>query len=149
MSTGMIGYNTVVEYDDAIPFVTAAGTIGQVQTISGIGGEADRVEITNNDSPSGYKEFLAGLIDPGEIELGLVIPKGGSELVAYLALLRTEYGWRISLPDGDNPGTPADGSIITFPGIFAALPIEAETQSEYRATAKIIVTGAIAITADT
>jgi len=46
-------------------------TIAEVRSISGPTFEADEVDVTNMDSPSGFREFIQGLKDGGNITFGL------------------------------------------------------------------------------
>lgn len=47
-------------------------TIAQVRDISGPALGLDTIEVTNRDSPSGFKEYIAGLKDGGEITFDIV-----------------------------------------------------------------------------
>ena len=50
--------------------LTVSGTtIAELTNISGPGISMDTVETTNHDSPSGYREFVAGLTDAGEFSV--------------------------------------------------------------------------------
>lgn len=43
--------------------------IAGIKSIQGPEPKAEKVEITSLDSPGGYKEFISGDIDPGELKL--------------------------------------------------------------------------------
>ena len=47
----------------------STGVIGNLTGISGPGISADTIDVTSHDSSAGYRQFVAGLIDGGEISL--------------------------------------------------------------------------------
>jgi predicted secreted protein len=62
MTNPIAGFSTTIKY--------AAGTlIGKLTSIGGIKLKAETIDITNHDSPDGYKEFIAGLKDGGEFPM--------------------------------------------------------------------------------
>ena len=54
---------------DTSPF--AYETIADVLSIRGPTGRADQIDVTSHSSPSGSREFIAGLRDPGELSFGI------------------------------------------------------------------------------
>lgn len=52
--------------------ITALTDIAQVASLSGPNMQAETIDVTTHDSPSAVREFVAGLIDPGEFTAGLV-----------------------------------------------------------------------------
>jgi predicted secreted protein len=47
----------------------STGVIGNLTGISGPGISADTIDVTSHDSDAAYREFVAGVIDGGEISL--------------------------------------------------------------------------------
>lgn len=47
-----------------------AVVVAALDNIGGIEITVDTVEVTTHDSPDGYKEYIAGLLDAGEISIG-------------------------------------------------------------------------------
>jgi predicted secreted protein len=43
--------------------------VAEVRSISGFNMARNTIEVTNLDSPNGYREFIAGFRDPGEITI--------------------------------------------------------------------------------
>jgi len=63
-STAAAAYGTTIAYTDV-----GAETIGEVTNISGVALSADTIDVTNHDSTSAVREFVAGLIDAGEFTI--------------------------------------------------------------------------------
>ena len=63
MSDAIFGKGTLLQVDSGGGYTTVA----EVRSISGPGGEAEEVDVTNHDSPGRTREFVQGLIDQGEI----------------------------------------------------------------------------------
>lgn len=60
-----IGQGTTLEHStDGVTF-TAIATLTEIGAF-GLG-EADDIDVTNHDSPDGYREFTRGLVDAGDI----------------------------------------------------------------------------------
>jgi hypothetical protein len=71
-------------------------------------GEGDDIDVTNHDSVDGYREFIRGLVDPGEIEFtgqwtehaSQLLPISGNDTGITLGPT-TDLDWyRITLPAG-------------------------------------------------
>ena len=60
MSNAQAGFGTILKY--------GAGTvIGELTNIGGPNQSADAIEVTNHQSPDGFREFIGGLKDGGEV----------------------------------------------------------------------------------
>lgn len=81
-----------------------AKTIGGLNSIGEVSPSADEIDVTTLDSANGYKEFLQGLKDSGELPL-----KG--------FLIKTDVG-QVELRSGFTSGT-ASAVVITFPDTTA------------------------------
>jgi predicted secreted protein len=66
MSSAIFGKGTKFQVEDA-PAAGTYTTIAEVKTISGPSFEAEEIDVTNHDSTGDFREFIRGLIDPGEI----------------------------------------------------------------------------------
>ncbi len=58
----------------------------------------DDEEVTHHTSPDGYKEFIPGLVDGGEVNVQLNYRK--ADVATVLALFRVKKNYQIVLPDG-------------------------------------------------
>jgi predicted secreted protein len=63
-STAEAAYGTTIAYTDG-----ASEAIGEVTSISGLSLSVDTIDVTSHDSDDAYREFVAGLIEPGEITI--------------------------------------------------------------------------------
>jgi hypothetical protein len=64
-------------------------TIADLLSIGEIGVESAEQEVTTLDSPNGYREFIAGLKDAGEVALSGII-KSETAMEAMLALAESQ-----------------------------------------------------------
>ena len=86
-------------------------SIGRTRDLSGPSLSTNDIDITSNDSPEHFKEFIAGLIDPGELTFDIVFDPAvathigtGESLLVYLKDRLTRH-WRLLLPiQGSTPG---------------------------------------------
>ena len=81
---------------------TAAGSlIGNLTGISGPNISVDTIDVTAHDSTGGYRAFVAGLIDPGEISIegNLVTAAAGNVILTELSA-RTSTKAAIVFPGG-------------------------------------------------
>lgn len=81
--------------------VTFSGFVGVYQEIDGPGLERDAVETTHMTSTSGYREFIPGLIDAGEVTAPLNFDPNTNPPIASAAGTLT-ITWPI--PDGGSTG---------------------------------------------
>jgi predicted secreted protein len=68
MSDAVRAYGTLLQIGDGEVTETFA-TIAELTDISGPSLEADELDVTSHDSPSGYREFIQGLKDAGEVSI--------------------------------------------------------------------------------
>ena len=60
--------------------------IAELTAINGLEISADTIDVTNHQSPDAYREFIAGLIDPGEVSIeGNLIPSDADGQIGLLA----------------------------------------------------------------
>lgn len=78
-------------------FTDAAG----VTSLSGPGLSRDMIDVTDMDSPDGYREFIGALKDAGEVQVDLEFDPDGSTTSALLSLLgqTSAKNFRITFPD--------------------------------------------------
>ena len=100
-SSAGIGYGTTLSRGNgATPEVFTA--IGEVKDISGPGLSVDDVEATHQGSPDGFKEFVPGLIDGGEVafDIQLVDDETTQEQVITDLNARTKRNYKLVSPGG-------------------------------------------------
>lgn len=96
-----IGYGSRFELETS-PGSNVYVEVAECDDLTPPGAKVDMIEATNFDSPNAYKEFIAGMIDPGELKLSLNFVPGSASESAILAAqaARVAYGGRITFPAG-------------------------------------------------
>jgi predicted secreted protein len=102
-STAIVGPGFSLDYEDP----DNPGDwihVGQAQAISGPSESTDEIEITNQDSEGGFKEFVATLQDGGTVTFPVVGAPGdqGQDDLAALKHDRETVRWRIQFPEDEN-----------------------------------------------
>lgn len=75
--------------------------IGNLTSIGEIGIESDEIDVTTLDSTGGYKEFIAGFKDAGEVSIaGIINSESAFSAMVTLAGSQTVEEWTIETPSG-------------------------------------------------
>lgn len=82
-------YGTVVD--------TYGNTLGNCLDVSGPSVSVDDIEVTHNDSTSGWKEFLPGFKDGGEVTFSMRFNK--TEFAEAFGIIGTSKFWELKLSD--------------------------------------------------
>lgn len=138
MSDAFLGQGTLLQKD------TGGGsyrTIAACKSITGPSYEADEVDITSHDSTAGFRTFIRGLIDPGEISAECVFDPND-----------VTHGLSGVLGDLQ-AGTPEPYKIkwveaamqLTFIAFVKSFPITSPVDAELTATVTLRVTGDITL----
>ncbi len=101
---GSAGYGTVLNIG-IVP-------VAELTNISGPGISVDTIDVTTHDSANAFREFVAGLVDGGEISMeGNLIDTGQSDL--FLTNLRDEIAFTVVLPTAAGDMTWGGQALIT------------------------------------
>jgi predicted secreted protein len=113
--------------------------IGEVESIGGPKEKSALVDCTNLGSPSGWAEYIVGVIDGGEISItgNLTTDAGQAQMEADLQA-RTVRTWEIGLPSGLGAFT-ASAYVSEFAADF-------KTKSQLTFSAMLRVTGVVTFT---
>lgn len=125
-----------------------AGTpveIAQLLDVSGPGISTDTIDVTTHDSAGAHREFLAGLVDAGEINLDMVFdheasqstPAGTLGLMESKSKDRTTNTWEIRMKGGTND------TYRRFSGIVTSFNPENPVEGSINASATIKLSGQI------
>jgi len=128
---------------DGTGFVTALTDIAQVSSLSGPNLQAETIDVTTHDSPSAIREFVSGLIDPGEFTVGLVFdPNVATHIALYNDLVaRTgQLSFALHFPTLLAVSWGFEGQITGFG------PIEAQPDGAVTTTVTIKISGAPNVT---
>lgn len=104
-----IGYGTTFTWHSQL--------IGEITRIGSVSLTLGKVEATTLDSPNSYKEYLPGLIDPGEIELeGWLDPDDAGQALLLSDLNdRSEQAWVITFTAAISSATwEGNGYVVAF-----------------------------------
>lgn len=109
MSTST-GVGTILSRGQTVP-PPAPGSdtfiaVGKVRQVSGPQIKKEKVEQTSLDSTGGFKEYLSGLRDPGELTFDISMDPGNSQHVglrsdAQNSTALSQRNWRITWPNGE------------------------------------------------
>lgn len=139
-SGAFLAQGTLLQYDDTTPPIT----ISEVRSIRGPTGRRDLVDVTNHESQGGYREFINGLNDAGELTFDInYIPTDGTHdatsglLADFDSGLRRDF--RLVFPDGA-AGTPT--TAWTFQGVVNGFEVTAAIDDALIASVTIKITGA-------
>ena len=94
-SAGIIGYGVTLGY--ATTGTTTYTTVGEIIDLGGPNIDTDDVELTHSSSPDTFKEYCAGLGEPGEFECEVNYDK--TNTASVYALHRSKKSWKVTLPD--------------------------------------------------
>lgn len=113
---------------------SATTKVGGLTSIGGIEVSADTVDVTSLDTTGGYKEYLAGFKDAGEVSLeGYLDDADDGQAAVYAALNSgTVQKCEIAFPNGAK---------WTFDGIVAGFSTSASTEDAVTFSSTIRVSG--------
>lgn len=114
-------------------------TIAEVKSIGGPSFASDTIDVTSHDSPGAYREFIASLIDPGELSFDInFVPTDATHNVSTGLLRdfqnRIRRNYKIVFPD-------TSATTWNLQGIVTAVQINAPTDDVLSASITIKITG--------
>lgn len=137
-----IGFNTLFQIFDTGASPDAWTTVAEVTKITPPAIARDAQDATHTESAGGWKEFIPGLKDGGEVSIEMnFIPKG-----AGVALILAQFNasavtqCRILFPDGSHT-SPITSTKWAFNAVCTGFAPEAPIDNTMVATAKFKVTG--------
>ena len=76
-------------------------TVGNLTSISGVELSADTIDVTTLDDTDGYREYIAGLVDGGEVSAEGYLSDNGTNESSIIALVGgAEQECEIAFPNG-------------------------------------------------
>lgn len=139
MSNAMLGYGSVFEVvDENSPDLFVA--FAEVTNITPPSAEIDQIDVTHMQSTGRYREFIDGLINPGECSFDINFIPGNATDQRIFSLLALPVGTiharacRISFPNGRT---------WSFLGTLIRYKPEVPTDGKMKATVTFKVTGPI------
>lgn len=138
MTNAIAGVGASFEREDD----TSSGVynaIAEVTNISGPSMTRDTIDVTNLDSIGGYREFIAGFRDGGEMVLTMNFTVNGYEQLHIDFASDTAVNYQLVLPDAGN-------YTLGFAGLVTALPLTVPTDSQITMDVTIKITGEVTST---
>lgn len=120
-------------HDGATTYVDVA----EVTSISVLDISVDSIDVSSHDSPSQWREFVAGMKDGGE--LSMEINYDPALHGAIYSALGSERNHRITLTD-------SGAATVTFAGFITGFTADAPFDDKLAASVSIKVSGAVTIT---
>ena len=129
--------------------VTGAGgsetftLVGEIKT-SGISGVAFDKEDVSNFQSGVYKEYLATMIDPGQLDMSgnRISTDAGQTAVEVAFLTGLKYDWKLVLPVNTQAGQTTTGDTYVFSGYVQSRDIPVDTTKAVSWNVKIQLSGA-------
>jgi len=138
---GKSGFGATLGYSD-----TSSGTYTTVAQITKIGGpkyKADVIDVTSLDSPSRFREKVAGLSDGGDMTLDINFDDLVAGHASLLALLGTVKYWKITFP------VHTTGSTAIFQGFLTAAGLDIPHDNKMTMTVTVTITSVVTFAAGT
>jgi predicted secreted protein len=135
-----IGFGTVFQIQDADASPVAYVTVGEVTSITFPNLTRDAVEATHTESTSGFKEYIPGLKDSGEvsIEMNFVHQSASDTLIRAQFLRETLSPCKILFDT-----SPEDG--VSFNAIATGYQVQAPVADKVAATLTLKVSGPVTV----
>jgi hypothetical protein len=124
MSNAILGWGTTLQ--------GAQGA--EIVSIKGPSSAADRIEVTHFGTPTKYKEFLVGMVDPGEFSFTANYTAGAYNGLKTLQVNGTVTGFSLSFKDGGG---------CSFDGYVKDVSLSGTPTGKVDMEVSIIITGAI------
>jgi predicted secreted protein len=119
-------------------FKMASTAIEEIETIGGPSQKVGTVDVTNMDSPSQYAEYIAGIIEGGEVTLSGNWINSTAQKAVLAALGGASSAWSIL-----NPGTQPAAGHWNWNGFVSAFNPEAKHDKQLTFSFTIKVNGPV------
>jgi len=133
MSNAIVGKGSSLQVQQASAFVE----ITEAQTAQFSGSKADLADVTHFQSPQGFREFIATLVDAGDVSCTAnYLPHDANQ--ATLQILfneQTKASWQMVLPN--------TLGILSFDGFVSSLDRDISFDKEIKLSFKIKITGPV------
>jgi predicted secreted protein len=153
MSQAFSGYGLYVELGNndgsTSPFVAETfSAISEVQMVDFTGSKVDLVDVTHAQSPNARREYIATLIDDGEMTFTANFIPGDLTQTGLQTVYsnRAVRDWRVLLPGATSPSTVGPLGEFTFSGIVTSIDHGLPFDKEAKLSVKVKITGQLLFT---
>lgn len=139
-----IGYGTILQIFDTVSSPPMGWVnVAEVTSITPPNMTRDAQDATHTESPGGWREFIPGLKDAGEVsaELNFVAASDTTALLIAQFDSREVAQARILFSDGDQEASPPTCSVWSFSAILTAFPPEAPVDGKMTAATTFKISG--------
>jgi len=127
-TSAAIGYNTIFSIYNGSAYVA----VSEVTSITWPGYARDAIDATTMSSEDRHREFIAGLIDAGEVTIEMNYVPSHADVVLAALLSSTTGAYKITANSGVN---------VTFNAIVTAYAPQAPVDDKMTASATFKITG--------
>ena len=110
--------------------------LAEILSYDGPNKKRDTIDVTNMDSADGYKEFIGGFRDSGELKCPMNFTRDTYDLMNDDFESETKQTYELAIPDADN-------TTLSFLGLVIDLGFKADTSKQVTADVTIKVSGKI------
>lgn len=140
MTSATSGYGTLLKEGDA-GSPESFTTIAEVRTLTGPSSTMSPIDVTNHQSTSGWREFVAGLLDGGQVTMEVNYLPANATHNASAGFLntfenKTSRNFLLRFPD-------AAGTTWAFTGFFDSVTPTAPIDGALTASVSIKITGVV------
>ena len=136
-----IGHGNLFQIRDGSPLVWT--TVAEVTNITPPAIARDAIDATHTESPDGWREFVPGLKDGGQvsIDLNFVPDSNSTDLLLGTFDNSALLACRILFNDGDQDSSPITASVWSFSAICTGFAPEAPVDGKQAANATFKISG--------
>lgn len=137
MSNAIAGVGTSFEREsDSSSGVYTA--IAEINSISGPTMSRDTIDVTSLDSTGGYKEFITGFRDAGQVTLSMNFTLDTYEQMRLDFVADDAVNYQIVLPDTGN-------TTLSFAAFVTELPLDIQPGDKITANVTLKITGEVSL----
>ncbi|HEQ98808.1 MAG TPA: outer capsid protein Hoc [candidate division Zixibacteria bacterium] len=138
MSNAVAGVGTQFKRGDGASSETFTA-IAEITRIGGPGQTRELIDVTSLDSTGGWREFIAGFRDGGELTLEMNFTLDGYSEMLTDFLSDDSVNYQIVLPN-------TEASVLDFAGFVMDLPLDIDPADAIKLNVTIKLTGAVSLT---
>jgi len=112
--------------------------LAEILSYDGPNKKRDTIDVTNMDSAGGYKEFIGGFRESGDLKCSMNFTRDTYDLMNDDFESETKQTYELAIPDDDN-------TTMSFLGLVMDLGFKADTSKQVTADVTIKVSGQITI----
>jgi len=118
--------------------------LAEVNSIEGPTKSKDQIDVTSLDSTDGYREFIGGFRDGGEVSLVMNFTNAGYKTMNLDFESASTHQYRIELPN--SPAGGGDGTLFTFWALVVNLGVSVPMDDKVTATITLKISGTVTMT---